>query len=88
MLYIYSLAILFIGGLKAWQGQLAIGAYSFLVFIKTRMRPWILMPGWRTKDLRVYSKVWSTFNETLIKTLNKKNSQTACTADELTVISF
>jgi len=31
------LAILVIGGLKAWQGSLAIGTYSFLVFITQRL---------------------------------------------------
>ena len=31
------LAILIVGGLKAWQGQIAIGTYSFLVFITQRL---------------------------------------------------
>ncbi len=31
------LAILVIGGLKAWRGELAIGSYSFLVFITQRL---------------------------------------------------
>ena len=31
------LAILLIGGLKAWEGEIAIGTYSFLVFITQRL---------------------------------------------------
>tara|TARA_Y100001968_G_scaffold333224_1_gene394815 strand:- start:2296 stop:4074 length:1779 start_codon:yes stop_codon:yes gene_type:complete len=31
------LAILIIGGLKAWKGEIAIGSYSFLVFITQRL---------------------------------------------------
>ena len=31
------LAILVIGGLQAWQGVIAVGTYSFLVFITQRL---------------------------------------------------
>ncbi|MFZ9849816.1 MAG: ABC transporter ATP-binding protein [Vulcanococcus sp.] len=43
------LAILVIGGLQAWQGQIAIGSYSFLVFITQRLL-WPLTSLGRTLD--------------------------------------
>jgi ATP-binding cassette subfamily B protein len=43
------LAILVIGGLQAWQGSLAIGTYSFLVFITQRLL-WPLTTLGRTLD--------------------------------------
>jgi ATP-binding cassette subfamily B protein len=43
------LAILVIGGLQAWRGQLAIGTYSFLVFVTQRLL-WPLTGLGRTLD--------------------------------------
>ena len=43
------LAILVIGGLQAWRGQIAIGSYSFLVFITQRLL-WPLTSLGRTLD--------------------------------------
>ncbi len=43
------LAILVIGGLQAWQGVIAVGAYSFLVFITQRLL-WPLTTLGRTFD--------------------------------------
>jgi ATP-binding cassette subfamily B protein len=43
------LAILVVGGLQAWQGRIAIGSYSFLVFITQRLL-WPLTSLGRTLD--------------------------------------
>ncbi len=43
------LAILVIGGLQAWQGRIAVGTYSFLVFITQRLL-WPLTTLGRTLD--------------------------------------
>ncbi|MEB3167185.1 MAG: ABC transporter ATP-binding protein [Cyanobium sp.] len=43
------LAILVVGGLQAWQGRIAIGSYSFLVFITQRLL-WPLTGLGRTLD--------------------------------------
>ena len=43
------LAILVIGGLQAWRGQIAVGTYSFLVFITQRLL-WPLTSLGRTLD--------------------------------------
>ncbi|MFN7899092.1 MAG: ABC transporter ATP-binding protein [Synechococcaceae cyanobacterium] len=43
------LAILVVGGLQAWQGRIAIGSYSFLVFITQRLL-WPLTTLGRTLD--------------------------------------
>ena len=43
------LAILVIGGLQAWQGEIAVGSYSFLVFITQRLL-WPLTTLGRTLD--------------------------------------